>query len=281
MQTDVIIIGGGMAGLTAARVLHQNGINFLLLEATDRVGGRVKTDQIDGYRLDHGFQVLLTAYPEAKKWLNYEKLHLKSFSPGSLVLYPNGQMDQIGDPLRDPSSLVSTMASNVGSLKDKLAILKLKKRLSKTSIDSIFIKEEKTTYETLNADYGFSPKMVDNFFRPFYSGIFFENDLNTSRRMFDFVFKMFSEGDVCVPNTGMGAVSEYMASFIPDDQILLNTRVKSIEKDEVITEGGQKIQAPHIILATEANGLVKDYKTVNSVYQNTIHLHFSNRCPSY
>ncbi|MEM1123990.1 MAG: FAD/NAD(P)-binding protein, partial [Bacteroidota bacterium] len=100
-MATAIIIGGGLAGLTAARQLQKRGVDFLLLEASDRIGGRIKTDVVSGFRLDHGFQVLLTAYPETQHWLDYDQLNLQTFSPGALLLYPNGKKDRIGDPMRD------------------------------------------------------------------------------------------------------------------------------------------------------------------------------------
>ena len=138
MNLDAIIVGGGITGLSAALELTKKGMNFKLIEASDRVGGRVKTDVIDGYRLDHGFQVLLTAYPEARRILNYAALDLKSFSPGALLLYPDGSKDTLGDPLRDIGSLFPTLMSNAGSLGDKFKTWKLRNRLNRKTIDSIF-----------------------------------------------------------------------------------------------------------------------------------------------
>jgi len=269
-----IIIGGGLSGLCAARQLHSQGIDFLLLEATDRIGGRIKTDVIDGYRLDHGFQVLLTAYPEAKRILDYQKLKLKSFSPGALLLYPDGQKDRIGDPLRDLSSLFPTVFSSAGNLMDKLRILKLKNRLSNKTIEQIFRQEEKTTLTILAKEYGFSQKMIDRFFAPFFAGIFLEKELNTSRRMFDFVFKMFGEGDTAVPNLGMEEIPKQLAASLPADSIQCNARVDKINGQDVYLTDGSKFSAPSIIVATEATGLVKGLTSVKSAHQSTTHLHF-------
>ena len=274
MNPTVIIIGGGLAGLTAARQLYANGIDFHLLEATGRIGGRVKTDEINGFKLDRGFQVLLTNYPEAKRWLDYKKLDLKSFSPGAMLLYPDGKKDLIGDPLRDFSSLFPTLFSNSGTIMDKLKILKLKNRLSSLSVEEIFQQKEMTTQEALSSEYGFSSKMIERFFAPFFSGIFLEKELTTSRRMFDFVFKMFGEGDTAVPNLGMESIPKLLAEQLPKDSITTNARVTKIEGQTVYLADGSTFIAPHIIMATEATGLVKELATVKTKYQSTTHLHF-------
>ena len=274
MKPRVIIIGGGISGLTAARQLHQKGIDFLLLEGSDRIGGRVKTDLIDGFRLDHGFQVLLTAYPEVKRWLDYSSLHLQSFNPGALLLYPDGSKDQLGDPMRDIGSLFPTLFSNAGNLRDKLKIWTLKNRLSGMSLEEIFAQKEVSTLEALSQDYGFSDQIIRHFFQPFFTGIFLESELKTSRRMFDFVFKMFSEADTAVPNLGMEEIPKHLADPLPSESIVTGAKVKKIDGQEVILEDGSTFSAPHIILATEATGLVKEFSEVKSNHQSTTHLHF-------
>jgi len=274
MNPSVIIIGGGLSGIIAARQLNSQGIDFLLLEATDRIGGRIKTDVIDGYRLDHGFQVLLSAYPEARKWLDYNALDLKSFDPGAVLLYPDGKKDLIGDPLRKISSLFPTVFSNAGSLKDKFLILKLRNRLSRLSVEEIFQQKELSTKEILRSEYGFSERMVNRFFEPFFAGIFLEKELNTSRRMFDFVFKMFSAADTCVPNLGMEEIPKSLAYSLPEESIKTNARDDKIENQNVYLEDGSTFSAPHIVLATQATGIVKEYAPVDSTYQSTTHVHF-------
>ncbi len=270
----VLIIGGGVAGLTAAHQLHRKGIDFLLLEASDRVGGRIKTDLIDGFRLDRGFQVFLTAYPEAQRFLDYQKLDLKKFAPGALLLYPDGKKDRIGDPLRDISSLLPTVFSDAGSIMDKLQILKLKNRLSKLSIEEIFQQQSKDTQSTLAEEYGFSQKMISRFFTPFFSGIFLEKELSTSRSMFDFVFKMFGEGYASVPNLGMEAIPKQLAAGLPQDSIQLEAKVDKIEGQKVYLSDGSSYTAPHIIVSTEATGLISKITKVKDTHQSTTQLHY-------
>ena len=173
MKQDVIIVGAGIAGLSAAVYLHRQGRKVLLLEASDRPGGRIKTDSHEGFLLDRGFQVLLTAYPETQALLNYRDLNLKKMLPGATVLYDGGSFE-IADPLRRPSAAFATLFAPVGTLKDKLNTLWLKTKLQKLTIKEIFEQPEQTTRKQLE-DYGFSPKMIERFYAPFLSGIFLEN----------------------------------------------------------------------------------------------------------
>ncbi|MEQ8703091.1 MAG: NAD(P)/FAD-dependent oxidoreductase [Phaeodactylibacter sp.] len=275
-MSETIIIGAGLAGLTAANYLHQKGKPFLLLEASDRVGGRVKTTEKQGFLLDHGFQVLATAYPEARALLDYKKLDLKPFLPGAMLLQPDGSRDRIGDPLRDWSSLLPTLFAKAGGLGSKLGILQLRNRLKEMSQEAIFQQPEMTTAQALEKEYGFESRTVSRFFKPFYSGIFLEKDLETSRRMFDFVFKMFAEGAVAVPNKGMQQIPLQLAANLPEHSIRLNCKAEQVEEGKVFLENGEVLSAQNIVLATEATGLVRKYlPLVNTAYQSTTHVHFT------
>jgi phytoene dehydrogenase-like protein len=110
-----------MAGLAAARVIHEAGLSAVVLESSDGVGGRVRTDEVDGFLLDRGFQVLLTAYPELHRQFDVSALDLRAFDPGALV-WRNGRGYEVSDPFRKPTSLVSTALAPVGSPFDKARI---------------------------------------------------------------------------------------------------------------------------------------------------------------
>ena len=219
-DADVLIIGAGLTGLSAARHLYRQNFSVKVLEATDRVGGRVKTDRVDGYLLDRGFQVLLTQYPETKEWLDYDALDLKPFAPGATILNEQG-IHQVMDPFRVPTAAFKTLAAPVGSLADKLRMLWLKNRLKGMTLEDIFAQPEITTLSAIQK-YGFSERMLRNFFQPFIAGIFLENGLITSRREFDFVFKMFSEGDTAVPAQGMEEIPRQLVAQIPPDAVLFS-----------------------------------------------------------
>lgn len=246
---EIVIVGGGIAGLSAAKLLKQAGKKILVIEASDGVGGRARSDYKDGFILDRGFQVLLTAYPEAKKLLDYKKLDLRNFNPGALILNDTGKY-KIGDPLREPSMLMKTLLSPVGGLGDKLRLLLLKLRLSFNSVEEIFRKPETDTLSHLRK-MGFSEKFIGNFFRPFFSGIFLENKLKTSSRMFEFTFKMLSEGSAAIPARGMGEISQQLAECLSKGELLLNEKIVRIENGNLYGSSGRKFEADTVIIATD------------------------------
>ena len=250
-KIDTLIIGAGLSGLTAARVLKLAGRKVKIIEASDGPGGRVRTDEVNGFLLDRGFQVFLTAYPEAKHFLDYKALDLKPFSPGSIILTNSG-IDEIGDPLREASSLIRTLKSPVGTLCDKFRLLLLRLKLAGISIDEIFSKKETTTLEYLSA-VGFGKKIISDFFAPFMSGIYLEQNLDTSSRMFEFVFKMFSESDTAIPAKGMGMIPRQLASDLSVEELILNERAISIDGNKVQTASGNVFEASTILIATTAD----------------------------
>ena len=257
MKPTITIIGAGIAGLTAAVYLHRKGFQIQILEASNRAGGRIKTDIINGFRLDRGFQVLLTEYPETKALLDYEKLNLKRFLPGATVLYDGGQFE-IADPFRRPSATFATLFAPVGSIKDKINTFFLKNKLVKISVDDIFNQPETKTSLQLKK-YGFSQKMIERFYKPFFSGIFLENNLETSSNMFDFVMKMFSEGDAAIPELGMEEIPKQLVAMLPENSIKYNTKIVRIDLNKVTTDTNEIFETDKIIIATEAVAIVKDY----------------------
>lgn len=252
---DVIIVGGGIAGLTAAQMLQERGLDWLLLEASDDVGGRIRTDIVDGFRIDRGFQVLLTAYPEAQALLNYEDLQLRTFDPGALIRLDNG-FTRFVDPTRRPLSAVSTAFSPAATLRDKLLAVAMKRRSRKMSLSDIFSEGEKPAIKWLN-DFGFSSRITERFFRPFFGGVFLDRALETSTRMLDFTFSMFNSGEAAIPALGMQEIPRQLSSSMPPDRIRLNSPVTSIDGADVILTSGERLAAQSVILAVEEPAAAK------------------------
>lgn len=246
---STVIIGGGISGLTCAKYLNEKGYSFMLLEGSDALGGRVRTDKVDGFLLDRGFQILLTNYPEAKKILNYNNLDLKYFGSGAMIKAEKGFM-KMENPFRNKMAYLTMAFSSVGSLSDKLKIRKFANELAEIPDDEFF-KMEATDTLTFLRNYGWSEKMINNFFKPFYGGVFLENDLVTSSNFFQFTFKQFFKGDAAIPADGMQAIPEQIAEMLPRNSIRKNARVKGFEGNQIFLDGGEVITADRIVVATD------------------------------
>lgn len=266
------IIGAGISGLIAAKVLEDNGYQPIILEASDTVGGRVKSDLVNGYTLDHGFQVLLSSYPAAKKYLNYKELELQEFLPGAAI-FKDGKQHLIGDPLRNVSLFIPTLFSSIGTFSDKLKILQLNSLLKKKKITSIFQTAEKTTLKYLQ-DVGFSDKIITDFFRPFFSGIFLETELETSSRMFEFVYKMFGEGMAVLPKDGIQAIPNQLQNKLQNTNFKFNTKVKEVKDTVIILEDDSTLETQFTIIATEASNLIANLKNQETAWKSCDTLYF-------
>jgi protoporphyrinogen oxidase len=251
MQTeaDVLIVGAGLAGLTCASELARAGVEAIVFDASDGVGGRARTDEVDGFLLDRGFQVLLTAYPATGRVLDYDRLDLRPFEPGSLVRV-GGMFHQVSDPFRRPASALATLRAPIGSLADKRRVASLALELRSRSVQDILSAEETPTLKRLR-ELRFSDRMIECFFRPFLGGVFLDPDLATSSRMFEFVFKMFGAGPVAVPADGMGALARQLAEELPAGALRLDSPVARVSTDSVTLGSGETLRARAIVVATD------------------------------
>lgn len=245
---DVVVVGGGLAGLACALHLSEAGVSVRLLEASDGVGGRVRTDVVEGFRLDRGFQVLLTAYPETRRVLDYEALELRPFLPGALVRR-DGRFHELSDPWRRPSRVLLVLLSGVGTFADRLRVARYRARVLAGSLGDLFLRPETTALERLRNE-GFSDTMIDAFFRPFFGGVLLDRGLAASSRMLDFVFRMMAAGDTALPAAGMGAIPEQIARRLPEGTVRLRARVTSVSPHEVRLESGEAIAARAVVVAT-------------------------------
>ena len=248
-RAEVVVVGAGLAGLAAATVLANAGRDIVLIEASDDVGGRVRTDEVDGFLVDRGFQVLLTAYPEVDRQLDRAALRLRAFEPGALVRIGE-RFHAVGDPFRQPGRLLSTAAAPVGSPVDKLRLLALRRRLRATPVPQLLRGEDVDTADALRQD-RFGRAMIDRFFRPLVGGIQLDPGLKASRRMFDTIFRTLSEGDAAVPAAGMGAIPRQVASRLHPRRLHLDCPAIRIEPGKVTVAGDRAIAADRIVVATE------------------------------
>ena len=255
-QKIVYIIGAGISGLIAAYELEKKGYFPIIIEKSNEVGGRVKTIKEKGYALDLGFQVILTAYPLVKKYLDLDSLNLCKLESGALI-YTNGSSYRIGDPSRNWKLLIPTLIADIGSIKDKLKILKLNNKLKVKSIEEIFNSPETTTYEYL-LNFGFSKKIIDRFFQPFFAGIFLESDLKTSSRMFEFVYKMFGNGYATIPKLGIGEISKQLSNKLQNTRFIFNSEVKKVKDNLIVLSSGNDIPHNGVIVTSNHSSLIDD-----------------------
>ena len=248
VEVDVVIVGGGLAGLAAARRLDRAGVEWLLVEAADRIGGRVATDIIDGWRLDRGFQVLNTAYPRLSALVDIDALDLRFFTAGVLVRR-GGELHRLENPLRGPLAAPHSLASGIGTLGDRLKLAALATRCATLSPARLLEARETTTQEMLRRA-GLSHRMIEEVLRPLLSGVFADRSLDTSSHVFAMALRSFARGRLGVPAAGMAALPAALAGPLPFPQLLIGARTLSIGPGMVVTEGGE-IHCRAVIVATD------------------------------
>ena len=272
-HTPIVIIGAGVSGLVAAIHCEQAGRPVHIVEASDRPGGRVKTDMFEGFQLDHGFQVLLTAYHEAQRYLDFSKLELQHFNNGALIFQENKSYS-IGDPLRDPGQLLNMAFSSVGTLKDKWLIFRLTQSLKKQDRSKVFKTQDQTTLAYLQ-DYGFSEQIISRFFRPFFGGIFLENDLKTSASMFRFVFKLFSEGSAAIPRRGIEAIAQQLTDQLSNTTFHFNQKVEKVEGKTIHLSDDKTMDFDKLIIACQPGQMLQNLQSTAHDWIDTCNLYYT------
>jgi phytoene dehydrogenase-like protein len=254
-MTDAVIAGAGLAGLSCAISLEAAGLSVTLLEASDGPGGRVRTDVVEGFRLDRGFQVMLTAYPEAKCLLDGRALQWKKFEPGALVWH-GGKFHRFADPFRNPVGAARFLFDSIVPTGDKLRVARLRARVQRGTFEEMFARPQRTTRDYLKS-IPFSDAMIDRFFEPFFGGIFLERELVTSSRFFEFLFRMFSTGDTVVPARGMEQIPLQLASRLRAGTLQTAARVRKVTRGPqsfaVEIEGQPNLETRAVVLAVAGN----------------------------
>ncbi|QDA60173.1 protoporphyrinogen/coproporphyrinogen oxidase [Hymenobacter jejuensis] len=250
-SAPVVIIGAGLAGLACATYLHRAGRPVLVLDAADAVGGRVRTDVTpEGFRLDRGFQVLLTRYPEVQRLLDYGAADLRAFRSGAVIQLADGQQTTLQNPLQRPTAAFTALASRIGTLADKLRILSLVQHVSKYTPEQLLNREATDTLTFLRR-YGWSEQIIDSFFRPFFGGVFLDRSLGTASNFFEFVFQQFLQGEAVIPALGMQQIPEQLAQRLPAGSVRLNTAAEAIEANTVQLATGETLEASAVVVAVD------------------------------
>ena len=246
-MNSIVIVGGGIAGLQAAHILQNKGLDFILIEKSMSLGGRVQSEEFQGYILDHGFQVLQTAYPEVQRSLQISKWDLSYFQSGAYVLN-EGKFKPFLNPLKSPLLFLKNIDSAGATIFDflKLAWIWLKTQGSISPINS----DPETTSELISR-YRFSEKFQRNFLRPFFAGIFLDDQLSPPATLFFYYMKQFLEGKAALPKQGMGAIALDLASGIPKEKIMTGVWVTEIKGKTLQLSNDETVHFDQLILATD------------------------------
>ncbi|MDP9368863.1 MAG: FAD-dependent oxidoreductase [Chloroflexota bacterium] len=255
----VIVVGAGMAGLTCATVLHAAGRPVVVLEASDGVGGRVRTDRHpSGYLLDRGFQVILEAYPALRRHLDIASLRPAAFDAGALV-WTGRRLVPLADPLRHPAALPRDLTTSLFGAGDKLRLATLALRARVAGWESAREASGDPSSARSAAEIlwsaGFGRGFVDRFARPFWGGILLDRSLATDAGPLRFTLKMFLEGNAILPDSGVQAMPERLARRLPMGAVRLHRPVEAL-----VTEGnrvtgvrvrGETLPATAVVVATD------------------------------
>jgi glycine/D-amino acid oxidase-like deaminating enzyme len=247
---DVVVVGAGLAGLAAARALVAAGCEVQVVEASDGVGGRVRTDLVDGLRLDRGFQLYNPGYPEGIRQLDHDALDLRSFTPGVVVAMA-GRRYRLGDPRRLPMWTIDALRAPVGSAADKARFAAYAVGCARADMSELRARPDCTTEQALRTA-GISDRLVDTLLRPFLSGVLAEDGLETSRRFLDLVLRSFVRATPAVPGLGMGEIPAQLAQGLPAGCLRLDQPVRAVAPGVVRTDGGDT-RAAAVVVATDGS----------------------------
>ena len=280
VKYDVIIVGSGISGLNCANKLSAAGLKVLVIEKSDSVGGRIKTGSVNDFKLNRGFHVLLTAYPEVKSTFNSEELNFKKFFPGCLI-WNGSSMVEVVDPLMHPIKGIKQLMNPIGKLKDYLVLIYLWiiLRFGLPSRKGI------STNEYFK-ELGFSDLIITRFLRPFFSGVFLESKLKTSVEKFNEVFKYFLRGDVVLPSQGIVSLANQIHRNISGCDFLFNSEVNKVSENEVQLKSGELFKSNHVVLAVDLKSKNRLLGLgVNSKFNRVVNFYFSykknNLFPEY
>lgn len=280
-HVDVVVVGAGLAGLRAADVVARGGRSVLVCEASDGVGGRVRTDVVDGFLVDRGFQILNTSYPALRATVDLGSLDLRRFTPGAAVRAADGDLHVLADPRRVPSLAWRTARDDLFGFRAKAGIgaLALRSLLVPPSWQAA-AKERSTAQEL--ALWGLDERAVDTFLRPFLAGVTGDRDLATSSRVFSLFWRSFARGDLALPSRGIGAMSAHVAARLPAGTVRLHTPVHAVRPGAVETDEGT-VGAGAVVVATEgtdAATLLAGRVDAPHPFALTTHYHVTDEPPT-
>lgn len=244
----VVVVGAGLAGLACAGELSEAGHEVLVLEAADAVGGRVRTDRVDGFTIDRGFQVLNTAYPALRRGVDLRSLDLRLL-PRGVRVRRRGALEDVPHPLASPGAALRAATSGAASLGGKLALARY---AAGTVLAPAAAVKRRDDVEARAAWAQHLPvAVVHDLLVPFLSGVVLEPEITTSRVFTDLMMRMFALGSSAVPAAGMQALPEALAARLPSSSVRLGTPVVEVGRDAAVLRDGTVVDASAVVVATD------------------------------
>ncbi|SFF24139.1 Flavin containing amine oxidoreductase [Actinacidiphila alni] len=270
--SDVVVVGAGVAGLACAADLAAAGLSVRVLEASDAVGGRMRTDRRDGFLLDRGFQVFNTSYPQVKRRIDLRELRLRPFRAGFLLHTGDGRR-RFADPSRAPRECGDLLRGRVAPPRDLAALGLLSARDMLLPARVVKGGSDTTTLTALAAA-GLSEETVDSVLRPFLSGVFLEDELETSSRFFHLVWRSMLRGTLCLPSDGIGAVPRQLARALPPGALRLEAAVDGWTDDGVRLADGEEVAGRSVVVATGPAQAASLLPELGAVATRTVTTHY-------
>jgi len=269
-RAEVVVAGAGLAGLSAATRLVAAGVDVQVLEAGGHAGGRLATERIDGFVVDRGFQVLNTGYPRAAD-LDLDALRLGRFQRGAVVRV-DGRAHRVVDPRQRPSEVIGTATAPIGSLRDKGALAAFSLRAGYVPVGRLLAAPERTAERSLRAA-GVGDTALERFFRPFLAGVLLEDELTTSSRYLDLLWRSFVRGSIGLPADGMQAVGEQLAGRLGEGRLHLHRAVRAVAPGSVLTDAGGW-RADAVVVATDPATAAQLLPAVDASAPRQVTTHF-------
>ncbi|MFD8304126.1 NAD(P)/FAD-dependent oxidoreductase [Streptomyces sp. NPDC059690] len=296
-QADVVIVGAGVAGLSAAHRLTSAGVTTAVLEAAPGTGGRMSTEKVDGFRLDRIGQLLSTAYPELRLTPGLDALVLRPFAPG-VLLHSDGRHHRAGavagaGGARGALHAVRALASAprataaprasapLGTAVDQARLGAALTRLAAMPVERLLARPESPARQALAAR-GVPARTVDGFLRPLLAALLCDPELTTSSRCADLALRSFAAGRLCVPEGGAETLPELLRRALPPGTVRTGVRVTSVSTNAVTTAEHGEIRCRAVLLATDARAAAELLPglRVPDFHQLTVVHHSADEAPA-
>ncbi|WAU80082.1 NAD(P)/FAD-dependent oxidoreductase [Streptomyces sp. Qhu-G9] len=275
-QADVVIVGAGVAGLSAAHRLNSAGVTTVVLEGAPCVGGRMTTEKVDGFRLDRIGRFLSTSYPELRLTPGLDALVLRPFAPGVLV-HAEGRVHRAGEPasaggargaldaarafvspprrVRQISAAIAPPVSRafppLGGSLDQARLAAALGRIATVPVGRLLARPERPAGQALAAR-GMPARTVEGFLRPLLAALLCDPDLTSSSRCGDLALRAFASGRLCIPEGGADMLPELLAGALPPGTVRTGVRVTSVSTTSVTTAEHGELRCRAVLVATGA-----------------------------